>query len=373
MTNNRFLFDTIVLGAGIAGVCTAWWLKKAGHRVLLVDKKGLLAGASGAAGAFLSPRLGKGGDLQKITNEAYRFALDFYAQKAPESFFQKGLVRLPKDEADAKRFIAYEPFIDVPFQKVTAEEFPHIDPEALRWGGFYFPDAAFVDPTGVAETLVRDIETAWGIEGPVRQTEGLWAVGKYRAKNLVLATGAAQLPMAIPYIQIGGVWGERVDVRSDAAIPVTLHQKLSVSANVDGFVRIGATHVRHDPRSEIERVNQLIVDAVKLVPGLKDQQIVRIFAGHRASVNDHFPLVGAMADYEAAKAKLGCAPKSLKPEDPAIPRIENLYIVNGFGGRGFVFGPLMGKIAAEKIVHDTSVDARISADRYLLRRLRKGR
>jgi tRNA 5-methylaminomethyl-2-thiouridine biosynthesis bifunctional protein len=364
-------YDVIVAGAGIAGICAAHWLKEAGKRVLLLDRKGLLAGASGAAGAFLSPRLGRGGELQKITNDAYRFALDFYARTVPEGFFQKGLVRIPKDGKDAEKFAGYEPFIDVPYRRVGAGDFPHIAPEAMRHGAFYFPDAAFVDPMTVAKKATEGIETAWGVDAKPAWREGLWHVAGYSAENLVLATGAERLPLEIPYLSIGGLWGERVDVRSEAEIPVTLHQKLSVSANVGGLVRIGATHVRNDPRSEIERVNQLIVDAVALVPALADQQIVRIYAGHRASVSDHFPLVGALADADAAKKRLGKPPKRLKPEDETIPRLPNCYIVNGFGGRGFVFGPLMGKMAGDTILSERPVDPRVSADRYLLRALRR--
>ncbi|WP_456452767.1 NAD(P)/FAD-dependent oxidoreductase [Hydrogenimonas sp.] len=363
-------FDILVVGAGIAGVCTAYWLKDAGQKVLLLDKKGPLAGASGAAGAFLSPRLGRGGPLQRITNDAYRFALDFYDQKTPDAFFQKGLVRLPKNAQDAEKFAAYEPHIDVPYHKVTADDFPHISPDALEWGGFFFPDAAFVDPMGVAKRLTEGIATAWGVEARPEYREGLWHVGKHRAKNLVLATGAASLPVALPWLAIGGVWGERVDVQSRAEIPVTLHQKLSVSANVDGIVRIGATHVRNDSRSEIERVNQLIVDAIGLVPALSDQRLVRIYAGHRASVADHLPVVGQVPDISAFDARRA-PPKRLKPEDPAIAKIPGLYLVNGFGGRGFVFGPLMGKIAAETILEKNRPDLAISPDRFLLRHLRR--
>ncbi|WP_201353282.1 NAD(P)/FAD-dependent oxidoreductase [Hydrogenimonas urashimensis] len=367
---NERLYDTIVIGAGIAGISTAWWLKKSGQKVLLLDKKGPLAGASGAAGAFLSPRLGRGGDLQKITNEAYRFALRFYAKRVPEGFFQKGLVRIPKDEKDAEKFASFEPFIDVPFEKVTASDFPHIAPEAMRFGAFFFKDAAFVDPMTVAMRLMEGIKTRWGFDAKPVYRKGAWHIGQFSAENIVLATGADRLPVKIPYIEIGGVWGERVDVRSDAEIPVTLHRKLSVSANVEGIVRIGATHVRNDSRSEIERVNQLIVDAVGLVPSLQDQQIVRIYAGHRSSVSDHFPLAGAAADAETALARLGKPSKSLKPEDGSIPRIGGLFLIGGFGGRGFVFGPMMGKMVAEKIIQNSPVDIRVSPDRYLLRFLR---
>ncbi|WP_353662681.1 FAD-dependent oxidoreductase [Hydrogenimonas sp. SS33] len=365
-------YDTIVVGAGIAGLSTAWWLTAFGQKVLLVDKKGLLAGASGAAGAFLSPRLGRGGPLQRVTDDAYRFALDFYAKETPEHFFQKGLVRLPKNEEDAARFADFETFIDVTYRGVLPDDFPHISPQAKAWGGFFFPDAAFVDPMGVAKTLAKAFDTRWGVDARPLFKEGAWQVGGAKAERLVLATGAQRLPLEIPYFTIGGVWGERVDLQTDAEIPVTLHQKLSVSANVKGIVRVGATHVRDDTRSEIERVNALVTDAMALVPSLKESRLVRIYAGHRASVSDHFPLVGPVADFTAAKARLKTPPKSLKPGDAAIPRIPGLFIVNGFGGRGFVFGPLMGKIAAEAVLGQGVPDASIHADRYLLRRLRKG-
>jgi len=365
-------YDSIIVGAGIAGVSTAWWLTRLGRKVLLLDKRGLLAGASGAAGAFLSPRLGKGGPLQRVTDEAYRFALDFYASHSPDHFFQKGLVRLPKNAEDAARFETYEPFIDVPFGKIVKEDFPHIAEEAKGWGGFYFPDAAFVDPGGVAKRLTEAYETRWGEDVRPIYKDGMWHAAKAKAPSLVLATGASHLPVEIPYLTIGGVWGERVDLQTDVKIPVTLHQKLSVSANVDGIVRVGATHVRDDSRSEIERVGALIADAMALVPSLRESRMVKIYAGHRASVSDHFPLVGPVADFSEAKKSLKTPPKSLPPGDEAIPRVPGLFIINGFGGRGFVFAPLMGKIAAEAVVEGRVPDATIHADRYLLRRLRKG-
>lgn len=46
-----------VLGAGVVGLTTAWWLTEAGHDVVLVDRaSGPAAGASGANGAQLSYR-----------------------------------------------------------------------------------------------------------------------------------------------------------------------------------------------------------------------------------------------------------------------------------------------------------------------------
>ncbi len=365
------MYDTIVIGAGIAGVSTAFWLKEAGQRVLLVDKNGLLAGASGAAGAFLSPRLGKGGPLQQITNEAYRFALEFYERYTAEAFFQKGLVRIPKDSDDAGRFLEFESYIDIPYSRVTAAQYPHIDPSSMEEGALFFPDSAFVDPKRAAYKLIEGFETVWGIDADPRFSGGLWRLGRYRAGKIVFAVGADRIPLHLPYIRIGGLWGERVDLRSDADIPVTLHKKISVSANVGGIVRVGATHVRNDDRSEIERLNALITDAVSLVPGLSDQSLAKIYGGYRSSVSDHFPLAGEVADVVAAKSVLGTPKRGCSPKPGDIPRIRGCHIIGAFGGRGFVFAPLIAKMLADSIIKQETIDSRISPDRLLLRYLRR--
>lgn len=364
-------YDTIVVGAGIAGICTAYWLKERGQRVLLIDKRGVLGGASGAAGAFLSPRIGRGGDLQKITNEAYRFALGFYGRIAPEAFFQSGLVRIPKDGADARKFEECRPFLDVDFQEADRSSFPHIDADAMRYGGLFFPDAAYVDPFRVAEKLISGIDTAWGLLAVPRRIGGVWRVERYAAPSIVLATGADRFPLPAPYLQIGALWGERVDLLCDASVPVTLHRHISVSSSVEGIVRIGATHVRGGMESEAERIERLVADARSLVPALETCRIHKIFGGFRSAVNDHFPIAGGVVDFEAMK-KGGESPT---PE--SLPTVAGAYAVGAFGGRGFVFAPLVGEMVANVILGGFGPDPRVSIGRFplrlLKRRLRKGR
>ncbi len=367
------MYDTIVVGAGIAGVCAAFWLKEAGEKVLLVDKKGLLAGASGAAGAFLSPRLGKGGPLQRITNEAYLFALDFYRKYTPEALFQKGLARIPKDEEDAARFEIYREYLKLPFTVCGPDDLPFLSADRVKHGAICFEEASFVDPAAVAKKLTADLQCAFGIDAKPVKEGPFWRVEKFRARNLLLCTGADKLPIDAGYISIGGLWGERVDLKSGAEIPKTVHQRISVSANIDGIVRIGATHVRgeREEGSEIERINALVVEAIEMVPALADQRIVRIYAGRRSSVSDHFPVAGELADLKSAYEKFNAPPKSLQPESDEIPRMEGCYISGCFGGRGFVFAPMVGKMAADKILEKKRLPKEISADRLLLRHLRK--
>lgn len=367
----KSIYDVIVIGAGIAGISAAYWLNEAGQKVLILEKDGLLSGASGAAGAFLSPRLGKGGELQQITNRAYLFALDFYKKNAPEGFYQKGLVRIPKDDKDAEQFEVYKKHFEFSYKWCEPKDFPFISSEYLKSGAFFFEHSAFVDPMTVAKKLTTSIDVRFDYEAKPIYKDGFWHIGEFTTKNIVLATGADNLPVETPYITIGGVWGERVDVKTSAKIPVTIHKKLSVSPNIDGIVRIGATHVRNDSRSEIERVNQLIQDAIELVPELKGCELVKIYSGHRSAVNDHFPIAGNLADANEAKNRFKPQYKNIKLESEELPYLSGCYIIGGFGGRGFVFGPLIGKMLADKILKNKSIDLTVSTDRYLVRYLKR--
>ena len=60
-------YDAIVVGAGIAGCSSAYFLKEKGLKVLVIDRSGVAAsGGSSAAGAFVSPKIGKGSNLQGL-------------------------------------------------------------------------------------------------------------------------------------------------------------------------------------------------------------------------------------------------------------------------------------------------------------------
>ena len=131
-------YDTIIIGAGIAGASTAYALTQKGQSVLVFDKKGIASGGSGAAGAFVSPKIGKGSPLQKLTNEAFEYAKEFYLSTCPTLFHQTGVIRIPKDEEDAQKFSAYEPYNDNRYENYTKAQ---LEQQGIITGldSFYFP------------------------------------------------------------------------------------------------------------------------------------------------------------------------------------------------------------------------------------------
>lgn len=76
---NKQEFDYVIVGAGIAGCSLAHFLSKYSKSVLLIDKNEDVAfGASGAAGAFLSPLLGKPNKFKDLVTNALSFSMNYY-------------------------------------------------------------------------------------------------------------------------------------------------------------------------------------------------------------------------------------------------------------------------------------------------------
>lgn len=362
-------YDSIIIGAGIAGASTAYALTQKGQNVLVLDKRGIASGGSGAAGAFVSPKIGKGSALQTLTNEAFSFAKDFYLSTCPSFFHQTGVIRIPKDEADAKKFSEYEPFNENRYELYTKEQLQE-QGVCTEFDSFFFPEAGVCDAKEVCEDLLSEIDVLAYEVKEIIQEDGLWCVGDYRAKNLVLATGYENDLADLRYMGIKGTWGTRGDFSTKLVLEVSMHQSMSVGANVDGIIKLGATHEKEvkEPVHCQEAQALLLKAKASSLIDTSDLTLKEVFCGMRSGSKDYFPLVGKVIDVPFMLEKYPAIIRGSKPE---MKYIDNLYVSNGLGGRGFVFAPLMAKMLAKCIVEDKKVDVRVDPDRLFLKWCRK--
>ncbi len=364
-------YDAIVIGAGIAGASVAYFLHQKGQRVLVIDKKGIAKGGSGAAGAFVSPKIGKGSPLQRLTNEAFSFAKDFYHQNFPEHWHQTGVVRIPKDELDAQKFSGYEEFNTNKYEKLSSEVLSERGVHT-PFESFCFKEAGVCDAAALCEDLLTEIDFIQLEVSDAEHCDGLWKVGEYRAENLVLATGYENSLFDMRYMGVRGTWGTRGDFATSTQLDVSLHQSMSVSASMNGVIKLGATHeklVKTPVECQDEQALGL-QERAKVLIDTSDFKLLETFCGMRAGSKDYFPLLGSVVDVPFMLEKYPKITTGLKIKEP-LEKIENLYICNGLGGRGFVFGPLMGKMLAECIVEGREVDPRVDADRLFLKWCRR--
>ena len=364
-----------MIGAGIAGCCTAYALQKKGQNVLLVDRSATAAtGGSGAAGAFVSPKIGKGGPLQELTNEAFHFAKDFYLKHFPDFFHQTAVIRIPKDDEDALKFKIYEPFNDSKYRWVAKEELQEIGIQNSE-DSFLFEEAGVCDAPEMCSAILQEVQFK---QFDVKQLEydgENWIILNaelltLNSKNIVLSTGYQNELFDMHYMAVKGTWGSRGDYNSALDLKFSMHKSFSVSANVNGIIKIGATHVKgKEPcmSCDGEPLKELFGKASELVD-TSDFKLKETFCGMRAGSKDYFPLAGKVIDVPFMLTEYPAITRGAKPE---LKHLNNLFICNGVGGRGFVFAPLMAELISELIVKEKEIDKRVNPDRLFLKWCRK--
>ena len=363
-------YDTIIIGAGIAGCCSAYALQQKGQKVLLLDRSGVAAsGGSGAAGAFVSPKIGKGSALQTLTNEAFHFSKDFYLKHFPKYFHQTGVIRIPKDSDDAEKFQLYEAFNESKYRWVEKKELETFGIKNSE-ESFLFEEAGVCDAPEMCTAILEEIPHVQYDVKSLSFADRVWSVGEYRSKNIVLAMGYQNELFDMRYMGVKGTWGSRGDYKSALDLEVSMHKSISVSANVDGIIKIGATHVKAKEPCMVcdgEPLKGLFETASQMVD-TSDFTLHETFCGMRSGSKDYFPLVGKVID---VPYMLDEYPLITRGSKPALKHIDNLFICNGLGGRGFVFAPYMAEFLAEAIVEGKEIDGRVNPDRLFLKWCRK--
>ena len=363
-------YDSIVIGAGIAGASIAYALAQKSQKVLVIEKRAIASGGSGAAGAFVSPKIGLGSPLQTLTNQSFEFAKEFYLTHIRESFHQTGVVRIPKDKSDEENFFgSYEQYNQNSYSIYTKQTLKSLGIKS-EFDSFHFDEAGACDSLEVCEFLLQNIDIVYTNIEDIYKKGNLWCVDKYRGANLILATGYESSLSDLRYMGIRGTWGSRGDFYTEYPLSVSMHQSLSIGANIDGVIKIGATHqkdIKEATPCKEEDITPLLDKASHLID-TEDLRLKELFCGMRAGSKDYFPLVGRVIDVEYM---LKNHPKITKGAKPPLRHIDKLYILNGLGGRGFVFAPLMADMLSSLIVDDIEVDSRVNPDRLFLKWCRK--
>lgn len=361
-------YDTIVIGAGIAGCSTAYFLKQLGQDVLLVDKKGIAGGGSGAAGAFFSPKVGIDLPIKQLSDEAFLFAFNLYKKHFSEHFLQSGILRIPKDTKDADKFEFYKKYITVEHELYTPQMLKELGIKS-DFEAILFPQAGICAPS-ICEQMAQDIDVDIIDIKELHQENGLWICGKHSAKNIVLATGYETDLLDLRYMSIKGIWGNRGDFKTQLKLDLSMHKNISISANFDGVIKIGATH-ELDVEEEIpcnERsVAELLEKASSLIDS-SDFELLQTHCGMRASNRDYTPTVGKIIDVEYM---LENSPNILDGRRYPLKYIPNIYLHNALGARGFVFAPYCANELANHIATDKAIDARLDPDRLFYNWVRK--
>jgi glycine/D-amino acid oxidase-like deaminating enzyme len=363
-------YDYIIIGAGIAGCTVAYELAKHNDNILLVDKlSDVSLGASGAAGAFLSPLLGKPNDFKDLVTNSLKYSTKFYQENFPELITNCGTTRIPQNEEDKKKFESYIPYMDFDY---TNEE-----------DGFFFEVGSVVDSYSICKKLIKnatnDVETKFDYEvKDLVFQENNWVLNdELKCKNIIFTTGSEVSLIKEFYLKIRAVWGCRIDVSTTTSFSHNYHKACSISKSkqiddTHNIVSIGATHHREKKGIEdIEtNISELLLKAND-IKKIENVAVLKHYIGSRACSIDYFPIVGDIINSKETLAEFPYMVNGTNVEHKRFTRFPNSYILTGVGGRGFVLSPYLAKQLVEKIINKKEVDENLRVDRLFKREVKR--
>lgn len=366
------IYDTAIIGAGICGCSTAYFLTQAGQKVVLIDRKGIAAGGSGAAGAFISPKFTKGGALKELLEEAYSFSLAFYQEYFPERVQVAPLIHFAKYDDENDKVKAFKATTSLPL----LEQLPKIPlrAEAKMFEHVILAQSGLVDAQRVCTRLAEGSDFYRHHVDIIQYENGAWRIGGMKAKRVVLATGAYRPVVSMPHIGLRAVWGHRIDIRTSTVLPCHLHQYVSVAAtDKEGCSAIGATHdVHYHPQTatkpyDFEQGRAELLEKAARTVRLENVEILKDYTGLRSGSNDYYPIVGKVADAKATLERHPELLKGTKTDAASFVYYPELYMLNGTGGYGFVLAPLLSSILASELLGGAALPGALDPARFLYR------
>lgn len=341
-----------IIGGGIAGCSTAYYLARDGHDVTLFERDSLASHASGFALGGLNPPVGK------APNESYlalaSFSIGLHRELAGQltgdggkhlDFLRKPTLALVKDPAEVATIQRiYKTYADdnsVDIRWLGPGELSHIDARVSSsvLGGLYMGDTYDLDPYKLTLALWQAAEQQ-GARLVNREVTEV-AVNGDRISGVVTTDGVVS---ADAVVVAAGPWSSRILAGMGVSVPVTplkgqiirldapgppLGVHLSwdsdyATTKPDGLLWVGTTEeeVGFDDSTTNEARDQIIASAIEMLPYLEDAQLVQQTACLRPMTPDRVPIIDAE------------------------PGPEGLVITTGGGRQGILMGPAMGIAAA---------------------------
>ncbi|GAB0114880.1 NAD(P)/FAD-dependent oxidoreductase [Acidisoma sp. C75] len=395
--------DVVVIGGGIVGASTAYYLARRGLAVALIEK--------GRIGAEQSCRnwgwcRQQNRDARELPLSTQSLALwDRLAGEIGEDvgFRRSGLLYLSQDEAEIARWAAWRDFarsVGVRTDVLSAEEATARGAATgRRWrGGVFSPTDGIADPSRAAPVIARGVMQAGGTVHQFCAARGIETEGGHasavvtergtiRTRTVVLAGGA----WASSFCRNLGLRFPQASVRSSIlavgpgaeGLPDALHTKaVSITARQDGGYTLAISgRASLDPTSQGLRFARDFAPMFRkrwrsLRPGtlaglraghergrgwrldevtpmercriLDPEPDQRLIAETHARALALLPALGKTSIQAAWAGYIDSTPDGVPAIGP-MPGLPGLILAAGFSGHGFGIGPGAGHLVADLV------------------------
>lgn len=368
--------DVMVIGAGLAGCCTAYALARRGVVVALIETApGLAHKASGNRYGLLTPYITTTpSPLETLYSEGFRFSRELLLSLTHDDclFHAVGALQLPTTDRLSAAVGSSAPFLGgIEIQRVSDIEASTLSCARIRSPGFYTPHAGFVSPKRLVETLVDSqrqyIQCFYGHSISVfERTDNRWRARSTRGATFTAQTAvicnayeASHLSVA-SWLPLEPIRGQTVSIASTPhshALKTILAYGGYLTPAVDGAHFLGAHYRHHDDDQDPRDADtaQIVSKCVEHFPyfGFDTTQTSEPRVCFRTSTIDRLPYIGALPDFESMRLEA----QSLRsgsdiPARVPMRSLQGMFVNLGHGSRGLLSCPLGGEIIARLVVSD---------------------
>ena len=346
----------VVIGAGVAGCATAYYLAREGLPVTIVERESAAFGASGYAVGLLNPLTGTGvpGPMEAMCLFSYQAHLALW------------------DELEEQSGVDFQPELIPHLELMLTEEDSERAPGLIaRWGGVPGFSAQWLDGDEVLRLEPRvngSVHGAILLEGfaaldsrsfTLALLEAARAHGAVLVEGEVIGLGVDSVTLrdgvigcdavvlaAGPWageasgwlgfdLPVGPLKGQIVHLQQmDPPLWKHMMGPAQIASKMDGLVWLGATeeHEGFDNRTTGKARDILVERAVRIVPSLANQPIVGQTSCLRPVAPDRLPIIGR------------------------VPGRDNVYLAAGLEKKGILIAPSIGRAIADLVIKgETSV------------------
>ncbi|OGB14530.1 MAG: sarcosine oxidase subunit beta [Burkholderiales bacterium RIFCSPLOWO2_12_67_14] len=350
--------DVIIVGGGIMGASSAFFLRQRGVSVILLER-GLIGQQASGVNFGNTRRMGRPVDELPLANRSREIWLKFKelfdgdAELLLNGHLRVGFTpaheeRMAKYAQDAKDFGLDMQMLSA---KALRERFPYLGPELTA--GCYAPHDGHANPRLAAPIIGR---AAVREGAQVFENTEIVAVEKEGEDFRVTAADGRVFRAPVALIT-AGAWGNRISTSFGEPVPMIAkvpHMCVTepvpyaigptTGAMADVFEQVvffrqvargnivigGGGHELADIESRRAYVNPSrtlykLANAPRVVPAFKNLNIIRVWGGIEGYMEDGRSVMGPSA------------------------RVPGLYYAFGFSGEGFQLGPGVGDVMAELI------------------------
>jgi glycine oxidase len=351
------LADVVIVGGGIIGCATAYYLSRAGASVVVLERGDIAGEASGAAAGMLAALSGEAGERGPDFDALCLSSQAMYDSLVPElattgvdiRHQRTGVMHVALTNATASELKARFEFAASRGARATWLEHmallhaePQLSPRAVA--GYVTPNEQYVDPRLLTQALAEASRREGAIvvpNSPVMRfkrshgaiTSVSTPTATYDCDTLLLAAGPWTLFLAKrlgAHIPVRPVRGQMLSLNgpSTSLRHMIWGDHAYLVPREDGQTFVGATveEVGYRSRTTMSGIAGLHRGAAGLVPSLASASQRRAWAGLRPASLDGLPVMGR------------------------LPKWDNVWVSTGHFRNGILLAPASGELMARSIL-----------------------